>query len=79
MRLTAAIRPEDQQRGTRLLIAWATGDKYALDVVLGEVADDPIGTPALVFYLAEFATSLGQQLAPDDFAEQLRASLLQDE
>ncbi len=75
MRLTANVRPLDGHRAHRLMIAWAEGDKLALDTVLDEAMRDPAGTPGLLFTLVEFATTLGQQVAPD-FTDQLRAHLL---
>lgn len=76
MKLTASTTPTDHHRTLRLLIAWSTGDKLALDVVLGEVMQDPTGTPGLMFSLAAFATDLGEQVA-DDFPDQLRQRLVQ--
>ena len=78
MRLTAQVRPLDEQRANRLMVAWVTGDRLAMDVVTEEVMSDPIGTPSLLFTLVEFATSLGEQVAPD-FTDQLRAHLLRAE
>jgi hypothetical protein len=63
MRLTATIRPLVQQRAYRLMVAWVTGDRFAMDVVMEEVMDGPIGTPSLLFTVVEFATSLGEQVA----------------
>lgn len=77
-RLTATTRPVDESRCTRIIIAWATGDKLALDVVVEEAMADPTGTPGLLFALVEFATTIGQQAAPD-LVDQLRARLLEDE
>jgi hypothetical protein len=78
MHLIANTRPLDMQRAHRLLIAFTTGDKLACDTVLSEAAHDPIGTPGLLFALAQFAASLGEQVAPD-FTGQLRAELLRVE
>ena len=77
-RLTATTTPTDHHRAIRLLIAWATGDKLALDVVLQEVMDDHVGVPGLLFALVDFTTRLGEQVAPD-YADQLRAQLLAHE
>lgn len=77
MKLTATTRPLDHQRALRLLIAWATGDKLACDVVLEEVMDDPVGTPGLIFALAEFITQVGLQGSPE-FPDQLRQLLIHD-
>ena len=65
MRLTATTTPEDLARTYRLMLAWVTGDRLALDAVLAEDMGDPAGTPGLVFATVEFATSLGEQVAPD--------------
>lgn len=75
--LTATTTPDDHRRALRLLVAWATGDKLALDVVLTEVMRDNTGTPGLVFSLAEFTTEIGTQGSPD-YVEQLRQLLLHD-
>jgi hypothetical protein len=72
--LRATTTVKDQRRWNRLLIAWADGDKLALDTVLTEVMRDPTGTPALVFSLTDYAARLSAQVAPD-FREQLRAAL----
>lgn len=77
-RLSATTRPVDESRCTRLLIAWATGDRFALDVVVEEAMAEPVGVPGLLFALVEFATSIGEQAAPD-LVDQLRARLLEDE
>ena len=77
-RLSATCRPVDESRCTRLLIAWATGDRFACDVVLEEAMAEPTGTPGLLFSLTEFATSIGEQAAPD-LVDQLRARLLDDD
>ena len=77
-RLTATTRPVDESRCTRLIIAWLDGDKLALDTVLDEAMRDPVGTPGLLFTLTEFATSIGEQAAPD-LRDQLRARLLENE
>jgi hypothetical protein len=76
VKLTATTTPADHYRTLRLLIAWSTGDKLALDVVLDEVMRDPTGVPGLIFSLAAFATDLGEQVA-DDFPDQLRQRLVQ--
>jgi hypothetical protein len=78
MKLEANTTTTDHHRAFRLLIAWATGDRFACDIVLQEAMDDPVGVPGLLFTLAEFATDLGHQVA-QDFTEQLRAALLRDE
>lgn len=76
-RLTASTQPEDNRRALRLLIAWATGDGYAANVVLEEVMDDPgPGTPGLTFSLAEFITDLGLETSGDTWVEGLRRILL---
>ncbi len=77
-RLTATTRPVDRRRCTRLIIAWATGDRFACDVVLAEAMADPTGTPGLLFSLVEFATTIGEQAAPD-LVDQLRARLLEEQ
>ncbi len=75
MPLIPDLRPLDNNRANRLLIAFSTGDKLAFDTVLNDTMDDPIGTPGLIFALAQFATTLGEQVT-DDFTEQLQAALL---
>ena len=75
MPLIANLRPLDNNRANRLLIAFSTCDKIACDVVLDETMHDPIGVPGLIFAMAQFATTLGEQIA-DDFVDQLRAALL---
>lgn len=77
-RMTANTTPTDQARSVRLQLAWITGDKYALDVVLQEVMDDETGVPGLLFALTDFTTRLGEQVAPD-YADQLRSQLLDHE
>jgi hypothetical protein len=78
MRLTAATTSTDLGRSYRLMLAWVSGDRLALDAVLAEVMADPAGTPGLLFTLVEFATNLGEQVAAD-FTDQLRAYLLHAE
>jgi hypothetical protein len=73
--LRATTTATDRRRCNRLLIAWADGDKLALDTVLSEAMSDPTGTPGLIFSLTDYAARLSAQVAPD-FREQLRASLL---
>jgi len=78
VRLTANTTPTDQARSVRLQLAWIDGDKPALDYLLQEVMDDPVGVPGLIFALTDFTTRLGEQVAPD-YADQLRAQLLDHE
>src|SRR3954451_12390326 len=59
----------------RLLVAWADGDKLALDTVLNEVMADPTGVPGLLFCLSAFTSTLGEQVAPA-WSDQLRGLLL---
>ncbi len=75
MKLIATTTDEDARRCYRLMIAWVDGDRLAMDIVLGEVMADPIGTPGLLFALVEFATDIGGRAVPG-FREQLRAGLL---
>lgn len=74
-RLTANLRPVDEQRGRRLLVAWSTNDRLALDTVMDEAMREDAGVPALLFWLASFACALGEEVA-EDFVDQLRAQLL---
>ncbi|TSD62812.1 hypothetical protein [Aeromicrobium piscarium] len=73
-RLTANVRPVDHTRSLRVLLAWLTGDKLALDYVLEEVMDEPAGVPGLLFALTGFTAELTDKCLPDA-VEQLRASL----
>src|SRR4051812_11198690 len=75
MSLEADLQPVDHQRGYRLLIAVVDGDLLAFHTVLDEAMADPGGVPGLMFFLAQFAGSLGVRLA-DDFAAQLQEALL---
>ncbi len=74
-RLTATCRPVDESRCTRLLIAWATGDRLACDVVLEEAMAEPVGVPGILFGLTGFAAEMAERCAPD-VRDQLRAALL---
>lgn len=78
MKLRATTTPTDTTRCLRSLIAWATGDKLALDTVLHEVMADRTGVPGLLFELMEFGTDLGSKLDPD-LIDHLRAALLTHE
>jgi hypothetical protein len=73
--LKATTTRTDQDRAARLMLAWIAGDKFAFDIVLTEVMDDPTGSPGVLFSLLAFTTRLGQSAAPD-FKERLEARLL---
>ncbi|GAA2112996.1 hypothetical protein [Nocardioides bigeumensis] len=49
MTLSATTTHADETRATRAVLAWLAGDKYALDLVLNEVMDDPTGVPGMLF------------------------------
>lgn len=72
--LSATTTATDQRRCHRLLIAWADGDRLALDAVLSEVMRDPTGVPGVLFSTIDYAVRLSDQVAPD-FREQLREAL----
>ena len=72
--LRATTSRDDQDRAFRLLLAWTAGDKFAFDVVLQEVMDDPTGVPGILFSLCGFTARLGAQVAPD-FTDRLQARL----
>lgn len=65
----------DRRRAVRLMLAWIDGDQLAIDTVVAEVLADNVGASGILFALTEFATSIGEEAAPD-FTEQLRALLL---
>lgn len=74
--LTAATRPVDDARAARLILAWCTGDKAALDRVLTEaMRDQPAGVPGVLFALTAAAAGLAQVLAPDDHVAQLQRAI----
>jgi len=77
VKLRATTTDTDSARCIRALIAWMDGDKYALDVVLQEVMDDPTGTgtPGLLFELLAFGVGAAQTADPD-IRDHLREALL---
>ena len=74
-RLTATTRPVDQARAARAILAWNSGDRLALDAVLGEAMADPIGTPGLLFELVGFGATLIAEIDPS--GHHLRARLFE--
>ena len=64
------LRPDDTTRASRLILAFADGDKVAVNMVLAETSIDPLGTSGLVFALAHLARELVDHVAPDGEAEQ---------
>jgi hypothetical protein len=77
--LRANLRPVDHQRAARVLLAFLTGDRAALDVALDEADAEPAGTPSVVFALAETACGFAVEITHGDYeaaVEQLRRSLL---
>lgn len=73
---TANLRPIDQQRAGRLLLGWLRSDKLAIDAAVAEAADDPIGTPGLLFAIATMAADLAAVVAPEDAEAQIERALL---
>lgn len=55
MSLHADLRRVDRRRAVRLLASWSSNDREAVDAVLAETADDPAGTPGLLFAVVEYA------------------------
>jgi hypothetical protein len=74
-RSSANTRDIDKTRAWRALIAWTDGDKLALDVVLAEAIEDPVGAPGLLFELLDFGIGIGLELDPN-LRDHLRETLL---
>lgn len=64
------LRPDDTTRASRLILAFADGDRVALNMVLAETSIDPVGVNGLVFALAHLARELTDHVAPDGQGEQ---------
>ncbi len=73
--LTADLTPIDHARAGRLVLAWLRGDKEALDYLVEQVANEPAGTPALLFAPTACAALLTQTLAPLNAEQQLEAGI----
>jgi hypothetical protein len=75
--LRATTTRTDENRAIRMLLAWGAGDKFAFDVVMQEVVDDPSGTatPGILFALCGFTARLGEHLGAADFTHGLQARL----
>ena len=61
--IAAELRPEDNTRGGRVILAWIRGDREALDLALAEADAAPGGTAGLLFAVTDFAARLAV-LAP---------------
>lgn len=74
--LRPALRPIDEARAARLVLAFSEGDRRALDLVLAEVFDDGEGaTAALIFALAQITAELVVLLEPDTYADRIRGTI----
>ena len=62
--LHARLRPIDNTRMVRAVTAWNCDDDEALELVLGEVADDPDGANGFVFALLSYADWLTRHTGP---------------
>lgn len=73
--LRPALRPIDEARACRFVLAFTEGNRMALDQVLEEVGEDEdrSATVALIFALAATVAGLVVEIAPDDYAERLRS------
>jgi hypothetical protein len=63
-RAATTTTADGQRRCHWLLIAWADGDRLALNAVLAEVMRDPTGTSGLIFSLTDYAARLSAQGRP---------------
>lgn len=59
------LRPEDQSRAKRAIMACGEGDMVGFSVVVAEARSEPNGVVALVYALAGFAAELVASDVPD--------------
>ncbi len=75
--LSANVRPIDRARAGRLILAWLTDDRLALDTVIDEANAGSAGLAAMLFGVVDIAATVAvASFGVDNAVGQIRRALL---